>query len=88
MVRKQIDIQAEQDRRLKQRAKELGVTESELIRQGIDRVDQAQSRLPLDQTAWEEELKFIHERAQIQGSGSTRKWTREELYKERPSATT
>ena len=38
MVRKQIYIRPEQDAALKRRANELGITESELIRFGIDQV--------------------------------------------------
>jgi hypothetical protein len=83
MVRKQVYIQPEQDRLLKRRAKELGVTESDLIRRGIDQVDRANAGLPFDRAAWEEELTFIRERARIQELGRTRAWTREELYQER-----
>lgn len=83
MVRKQVYIEPEQDRLLKRRAKELGVTESDLIRRGIDQVDRAHAGLPLDRAAWEEELTFIRERARIQELSRTRGWTREELYQER-----
>jgi hypothetical protein len=83
MVRKQIYIEPKQDALLKRRAKELGVTESDLIRRGIDQVDRAHAGLPLDRTAWEEELTFIRERARIQELGRTRGWTRDELYQER-----
>jgi len=83
MVRKQIYIEPEQDRLLKRRAKELGVTESNLIRQGIDQVDRANAAPPFDRAAWQEELTFIRERARIQELGQTRGWTREELYQER-----
>lgn len=82
MVRKQIYIEPEQDRLLKRRARELGVTESDLIRGGIDQVARAHAGLPLDRMAWEEELTFIRERARIQELGSTRGWTREDLYQE------
>jgi len=83
MVRKQVYIEPEQDRLLKRRAKELGVTESDLIRRGIDQADRARAGLPLDRAAWEAELTFIRERARIQQLGRTRGWTREELYQER-----
>jgi hypothetical protein len=83
MVRKQIYIEPEQDKLLKRRAKQLGVTESDLIRRGIDQVDRVPAGLPLDRAAWEEELTFILERARIQELGRTRGWTREELYQER-----
>ena len=83
MVRKQIYIEPKQDAQLKRRASELGVTESDLIRPGIDQVDRAYTGLPLDRAAWEEELTFIRERARIQELGGARGWTREELYQER-----
>ena len=83
MVRKQIYIEPGQDSLLKRRARELGVTESDLIRRGIDQVDRGYTGLPLDRTAWEDEMIFIRERARIQELGRGRGWTREELYQER-----
>jgi hypothetical protein len=40
MVRKQLYITRSQDRALKRRARELGVTEAEVIRRAIDALDQ------------------------------------------------
>jgi hypothetical protein len=51
MVRKQLFITAEQNKRLKARAAATGVAEAELIRSGIDlRLDQE----PEEQRAWRE----------------------------------
>jgi len=72
MVRKQIDIETEQDWLLKRRDRELGVTEFDLIRRGIDQVDRARAGLPLDRTAWEEELTLMREPAHIQEPGRAR----------------
>ena len=84
MVRKQIYIEPEQEALLKQRAKELDVSEAELIRRGIDHISHTRRRLPLDQRAWQEELAFMRQRARRQGASSQgRGWTREELYEER-----
>lgn len=83
MVRKQVYIEPEQDRLLKRRAKELGVTESDLIRRGIDQADRTHAGLPLDRAAWEAELTFLRKRARTKELGRTRGWTREELYRER-----
>ncbi|GAB4323900.1 MAG: ribbon-helix-helix domain-containing protein [Dehalococcoidia bacterium] len=83
MVRKQVYIDAEQDALLKRRAKELGVTESELIRRGIDLADRTGARTARDRTAWEEELAFLRKRSRIPARGRARGWTREELYEER-----
>ena len=83
MVRKQVYIEPSQEELLKQQARELGVTESEVIRRGIDQVGRVVTGLPLDQAAWQDELAFIRERARLQSQGRTRRWTREELYADR-----
>jgi hypothetical protein len=86
MVRKQVYITLEHAALLKRRAKELGVSEAELIRRGIDRVGRAPADMPFDPTAWEEELAFIRQRARLRTqageSGQPRGWTRAELYEE------
>lgn len=83
MVRKQIYIKLEQEKLLKQQAKELGVSEAELIRQSIERIGRTRAVLPLDQEAWQEELAFIYRRASQEAFGRQRSWTREDLYEER-----
>jgi hypothetical protein len=80
MVRKQVYIAAEQDAFLKQRAKELDVTEAELIRQGIEQLRHAPATRYRDDRAWQDELAFIQERAKIPEQGGERRWTRDELY--------
>ncbi len=83
MVRKQVYIEPAQEELLKRRARELGVTESDLIRRGIEQIGVVSPALPLDRAAWEAELRFIRERARLQELGLQRGWTREELYEER-----
>lgn len=84
-VRKQLYIEAWQEKMLKRRAKELNVSEAGLIRQGLDMVlARAEGPVPDPQT-WEEEQAFIRERAKIPALGAERTWTREELYDERLS---
>ncbi len=83
MLRKQVYIEPEQDRVLKQQAKKLGVSEAELIRRGIDQVGRVFAALPLDLTAWQDEMAFILKRARLRALGRRRGWTREELYEER-----
>lgn len=84
-VRKQLYIEARQEKMLKRLSKELGVSETELIRQALDIV-LARGRGPLsDPLAWEEERAFIRERAKIPSLGGERVWSREELYHERLS---
>ena len=48
MVRKQIYIEPEQDKLLKQRARELGISHAELIRRGIDQVARVPAVFPLE----------------------------------------
>ena len=84
MVRKHVYIEQEHDELLKRRAAELGVTESELIRRGIQAVVRRPAPALLDDGAWEEELTFIEERARtLPATGEDRNWTREEMYDER-----
>ena len=83
MIRKQIYIEPEQEELLKQRARELGVTESDLIRRGIDQVASVGVPVVRDQKAWEDELEFMLQRSQLPHLGHGRNWTREELYEER-----
>lgn len=84
MVRKQIYIQADRDRVLKARARELGVSEAELVRQGIDKVLSAPARDELRRTAWQRIMQSIENRKKMKVPQTRRTWTREELYDERP----
>jgi Ribbon-helix-helix domain len=84
MIRKQVYIEPEQAELLKQRAKELGIREADLIRRCIDQLAQGSATLPLDSKAWQEEIAYIRERARLQEAlGKQRGWTREELYEQR-----
>lgn len=83
MIRKQVYIQSEQEVQLKRCAKERGVTEAELIRQGIESVTVSDQHKYRDEQAWENELAFLAERAAIPALGGHRSWTRAELYEER-----
>ena len=85
MVRKQVYIEPEQEALLKRRARELHVTEAELIRRGIDQIAvgglrPASSR---DQRAWAEAKAFVSRRRRQTVPQTGRTWTREELYDER-----
>ena len=83
MVRKQIYITPAQERLLKQQARALGITESEVIRRGITQLSRVPAEVPLDHRAWLEELAFMRKRARKAGAGGARNWTREELYEDR-----
>ncbi len=83
MVRKQVYIEPEQEELLKRRARELGVTEAELIRRGVDQMSRVATTPVPDRRAWEEAKAFIKKRAKIVAPQTGRGWTRDELYDER-----
>jgi hypothetical protein len=84
MIRKQIYLEPTQECLLKQRARELGMSEAELIRRCLDTVRPHAGPLPLDAQAWADELAFLQHRVQTVPSRSERRgWTREEVYAER-----
>ncbi|MGH2583922.1 MAG: CopG family transcriptional regulator [Dehalococcoidia bacterium] len=85
MVRKQVYISASQDAALKRHARTRRVSESELIRQGIDQVTDSASEEGQQDWSWEDLIAFARRRATIKhpSQESERGWTREELYDER-----
>ena len=83
MVRKQIVMDPEQERALEERAQQLGVSQSSLIRDALERFLAESEEEQRRAAAWER-LKRGWEEADRLGIGSGgRKWTREELH-ERP----
>jgi len=84
MVRKQVYIEAGQEQFLKRRAGQLGVTEAELIRQGINLLSQAPTREPIDPAAWADEEAVLATRLRVKPArrGSWR-FRRQEVYEER-----
>lgn len=85
MKRKQIYIKPDQDRRLQTLARRRKATESELIREGIDRILAAPPLLDRDPKSWRDELGFIKELTRMGPVAGGRTWTRDELYHERLS---
>ncbi|NLG80515.1 MAG: hypothetical protein GX492_11955 [Firmicutes bacterium] len=59
MVRKQFYVEPRQDALLKQRAKELGTTEAELVREALDAYASEAAMPRLDPAAWQREKAFI-----------------------------
>jgi hypothetical protein len=84
MVRKQVYIDGGQEQFLKRRAAELGVTEAELIRQGINLLSQTPIGEPFDPVAWADEEAVLASRSRVK---STRReswrFRRQEVYEER-----
>ncbi|MBM2827023.1 MAG: hypothetical protein HW403_1087 [Dehalococcoidia bacterium] len=84
MVRKQVYIEERQDALLKRRSKELGVSEAELVRRGIDEACRLPLVVPIDrQKVLEEMLTFIREHRMFDVPQTGRTWTRDEIYDER-----
>lgn len=79
MVRKQIYIRADQQRRLKQLAKALGLSEAEVIRKSLDRAVVASAPFR-DPAAWEAERRLIRERQAKGPLPGARDWKRDDLY--------
>ncbi len=77
MKRKQIYIEANQDRRLRDMSRRHGKSESELIREGINRI---LADPPLDRAAWDRELAYIDSLIRKGPLKGGRTWKREDLY--------
>ncbi|NPV52766.1 MAG: hypothetical protein HPY71_04500 [Firmicutes bacterium] len=80
MIRKQVYIAPYQDVLLKQRAKELNVTEAELVRRAIELYTSSGITAYRDLRYWEKEKAFIDSliaRGHVKGG---RQWRREDLY--------
>lgn len=84
MIRKQIYIEPHQEKLLKRRARELGISEAEVIRRNLSNTGQVVASYPTDPSAWQRQLKFMRKRAKtlpdLKGKHS---WTREDAYEER-----
>ncbi len=80
MIRKQVYIEARQEQLLKTLAKDLHVTEAELIRRGIDRGLDRMAGIRPDPAAWVEAEKYILARMRRGTVKGKRCWTREDLY--------
>ncbi len=89
-IRKQIYIEAEQNNLLKEKARQTGLSEAEIIRQAIDQhiisvnVDPERSRRVNSPTpnlsAWEREKAFIASLENRPSQPGKRDWQREDLY--------
>ena len=80
MIRKQVYIEDHQERRLKARAKLLGVTEAEIIRRSLDRgLGEVSPQRP-DPTAWARIARYIRTRRTKGGRRPATTWTRDELH--------
>ena len=83
MVRKQVYIEARQDRLLKRYARQRGATEAGLIREGIELLGRRATAALSRERAVREFWAFAQKRAAMKVPQTGRQWTREELYEER-----
>lgn len=86
MIRKQVYIDPRQERLLKRRARELGVTEAELIRRSLDQgLTTTTGARQADPSAWQGFMRTVRRRMRMTVPQQGRGWTRDELY-DRPRA--
>jgi hypothetical protein len=83
MIRKQVYITPRHEALLKRRARELGVSEAELIRQGIENAGHGYVAKGYDAQAWNEVRSFMRHRQRLNVPQTERSWKRDELYEER-----
>lgn len=80
LVRKQFYISKNHDALLKERAKELGTTEAELVRQAIEG-QLGKIKFPRRiLSTWQAESKFIQELMSGGPASGRRTWNRDDLY--------
>jgi hypothetical protein len=83
LIRKQIYIEPEQDAVLKRRARELGVSEAELMKRGIAQVAPVSAEAERRRDAWQNITAFVATYDQLDVPQTGRDWTRDELYDDR-----
>lgn len=83
MIRKQVYVSPQHERTLKRLARQRGLPEAELIREGIDRVASSPGSAVRDTSWWEREQRFIRKRLAMDVPQTGRGWTREDIYEER-----
>lgn len=81
-IRKQIYIEIEQEQRLKNLSRQIGLSEAELIRQALDRHTRGIIPIQPNLIAWEEERAFIEQLIAAGPIAGGRSWQREDLYEQ------
>jgi len=81
LVRKQLYITMEQEKKLKKKAEKMGITQAELVREALDSHTYTIDSAKRNVDKWQDEVKFIksrmfHKEKPDQG----RTWKREDLY--------
>lgn len=85
-IRKQIYLDPQQNRLIKQASQRLGVSEAEIIRQAI--VTQTWQLRPVQKSlkAWEDERQFLQTLIEQGAVSGKRTWKRDDLYERSHSA--
>lgn len=83
MVRKQLYIAQRQERALKRKAKALGVSEAEIVRQALDRILEDATRASPGRIEALDRFLERAEAAASRGHRLPRRFRREEIYQER-----
>jgi hypothetical protein len=86
MIRKQVYLEPRQDRMVKRRARQRGVTEAEIIREALDEAERAPAKLATnvsDPAAGRKAFAFMRSLAERGQRASRRTWNRESLYADR-----
>jgi len=82
MIRKQVYISQDQDATLKRASKQAGITESELMRRGLNQAAAEVLKGPRDPKAWAEFMALASKRAEMKVAQTARGWTRDDLYED------
>ena len=87
MIRKQIYLEPEHNRLLKELADQQRISEAQVIRRALEQQTSAPRPSGPDLLAWRAELDFIRERSRqfSRGRRKRRQWKREDLYQDRLS---
>jgi len=85
MKRKQVYLEADQNRRLRALSRRQGKTESQLIREGVSRVLAEPLPEGVDDEAWARQLAFIDSLIRKGPVPGKRTWKREDAYERKVS---
>lgn len=83
MIRKQVLLNPRQHALIKRRARELNLSEADVLRERVDGLAEEEAPVRLDRKAWLRERRFMMSRVGLASDGTGRTWMREELYDER-----
>jgi predicted DNA-binding protein len=84
MIRKQVYIEKRHERMLKRRAKQRGVTQAEIVREALDKLERdSQNESKPNPEAVRELIESLRSFRNAEPVPGGRDWTRDDLYEER-----